>query len=74
MQSCKEWPLLYNILTFQSDSSEALSSLIGDGLVRSAYRHVVAEIKELIKDKEFIPLKLCRDQNRVADRLANYSR
>ena len=58
----------------QSDSSEALSSLTGDGLVRSAYGHLVAEIKELMKDREFIPQKLCRDQNRVADRLANYSR
>ena len=57
----------------QSDSSEALSSLIGDGLVHSAYGHLVAEIKELMKNREFIPQKLSRDQNRVADRLANYS-
>ncbi|XBI69344.1 hypothetical protein VPH35_048421 [Triticum aestivum] len=58
----------------QSDSSEALSSLTRDGLVRSAYGHLVAEIKELMKDQEFIPQKLSRDQNKVADRLANYSR
>ncbi|XBH90402.1 hypothetical protein VPH35_082083 [Triticum aestivum] len=58
----------------QSDSSEALSSLTGDGLVRSAYGHLVAEIKELMKDREFIPQKLSRDQNRVVGRLANYSR
>ena len=58
----------------QSDSSEALSSLTGDGLVRSAYGHLVDEIKELMKDREFIPQKLSRDQNKVADRLANYSR
>ena len=38
----------------QPDSSEALSSLTGDGLVRSAYGHLVAEIKELMNDQEFI--------------------
>uniref|UniRef100_A0A8I6XFA2 RNase H type-1 domain-containing protein n=1 Tax=Hordeum vulgare subsp. vulgare TaxID=112509 RepID=A0A8I6XFA2_HORVV len=56
----------------QSDSSEALSSLRGDGLVPRG--HVVAEIKELMKDKEFISPKLTRDQNRIGDSLANYSR
>ena len=39
----------------QSDSSEALSSLTGDGLVRSAYGHLVAEIKELMKACELFP-------------------
>ena len=39
----------------QSDSSEALSYLSGDGLVRSTYGHLVAEIKDLICDMEFIP-------------------
>ena len=58
----------------QSDSSVVLSSLTGDGLIRSAYGHLVAEIKALMRDREFIPQKLNRDQNRVADRLANYSR
>ena len=58
----------------QSDSSEALSSLTEDGLVRCAYGHLVAEIKELMKDRDFIPPKIYRDQNRVAGHLANYSR
>ncbi|KAF7010083.1 hypothetical protein CFC21_024549 [Triticum aestivum] len=58
----------------QSNSGEALSTLTRDGLVHSAYGHLVAEIKELMKDREFIPRKLSRDQNRVADSLANYSR
>lgn len=34
----------------------------------------MTEIKELMKDKEFIPHKLSRNKNRVVDRLANYSR
>ena len=58
----------------QSDSSEALLCLSGNGLLRSAYGHLVAEIKELMRHREFIPQKLNRDQNRVADRSVNYSR
>ena len=58
----------------QSDSSVALSSLTGDGLIRSTYGHLVAEIKALMRYRKFIPEKLNRDQNRVADCLANYSR
>ena len=58
----------------QSDSSEALLCLLGNGLFRSAYGHLVAEIKELMRHREFIPQKLNRDQNRVANHLENYSR
>ncbi|XBI33242.1 hypothetical protein VPH35_056591 [Triticum aestivum] len=58
----------------QSDSSEALSCLATDALQRSAYGHLVKETKYLSGIREFIPQKLSRVQNRVADRLANYSR
>ena len=58
----------------QSDSSEALASLSSDALTRSAYGHLVLEIKELMSNREFLPQKLHRSQNSVADRLANYSR
>ncbi|XBH57393.1 hypothetical protein VPH35_079006 [Triticum aestivum] len=58
----------------QSDSIEALSILSNGNLSRSAYGHLVAEIKALIEEREFIPQKICRVQNRVADCLANYSR
>ncbi|KAM3260223.1 hypothetical protein ACQJBY_051471 [Aegilops geniculata] len=66
----------YSVLpvVVQSDSSEALVSLSSDALTRSAYGHLVLEIKELMSNREFVPLKICRSQNRVADRLANYSR
>jgi hypothetical protein len=56
----------------QSDSTEALSTMSDNGLTGSAYRHLVAKIKALIVVKEFIPQKLSRDQNRVANCLTNY--
>ncbi|KAF7014227.1 hypothetical protein CFC21_028244 [Triticum aestivum] len=58
----------------QSDFSEALSCLATEALQRLAYGHLVLEIKYLSGIREFIPQKLSRVQNRVADRLANYSR
>ncbi|XBI56775.1 hypothetical protein VPH35_038306 [Triticum aestivum] len=58
----------------QSDSSTALSALSGTSLTRSAYGHLVAEIRHLMVDRAFIPMKFSRVQNRVADRLATYSR
>uniref|UniRef100_A0A8R7Q0A5 RNase H type-1 domain-containing protein n=1 Tax=Triticum urartu TaxID=4572 RepID=A0A8R7Q0A5_TRIUA len=58
----------------QSDSAEALSSLASKGLEHSAYGHLVHEIKELMCNREFYSQKIHHSQNRVADRLANYSR
>ncbi|XBH88953.1 hypothetical protein VPH35_080950 [Triticum aestivum] len=61
-------------VVLQSDFSEALSSLSNDALVHSAYGQLVLEIKELMSEREFVPQKIRRSQNRVADRLATYSR
>ena len=58
----------------QSDYSEALACLQGDDLSRAGYDHLVAEIQALMGSREFIPQKLSREQNRVAHRLALYSR
>ena len=58
----------------QSDSIDALSILSNEDLSRSTYGHLVAKIKALVEEGEFIPQKICRDQNRIADCLANYSR
>lgn len=58
----------------QSDSIEALSILSNENLSRSAYGHLVAEIKALMEERKFIPQKIYTDQNRVADCLTNYSR
>ena len=58
----------------QPDSSCALATILGDTLSRSVYGHLDAEIKALLVDTEFVPLKISRDQNRVAHLLAHYSR
>uniref|UniRef100_A0A8I6Y2F5 RNase H type-1 domain-containing protein n=1 Tax=Hordeum vulgare subsp. vulgare TaxID=112509 RepID=A0A8I6Y2F5_HORVV len=58
----------------QSDSSEAISCLTNGTLLRSAYGHIVLEIKFLLGNREFVPQKINRLQNRVADELAKYSR
>ncbi|KAM3196451.1 hypothetical protein ACQJBY_072232 [Aegilops geniculata] len=58
----------------QSDSMTALSVLTSNELDRSAYGHLILEIKYLMVGREFIPMKISRDQNRVADHLANHGR
>ncbi|KAF7047541.1 hypothetical protein CFC21_056462 [Triticum aestivum] len=58
----------------QTDSSEAMSSLTNGALVHLLFGHIVREIKDLLGNREFFPQKISRLQNRVADRLAKYSR
>ncbi|XBH85970.1 hypothetical protein VPH35_073750 [Triticum aestivum] len=58
----------------QLDSAEALSILSNNGLLKSSYGQLVLEIKELMSNREFLPQKIHRSQNCVADRLATYSR
>ncbi|XBI76569.1 hypothetical protein VPH35_069788 [Triticum aestivum] len=58
----------------QTDSSAALSCLTNGALLRSAYGQIVLEIKDLLGTREFLPQKITRLQNRVADQLAKYSR
>ena len=58
----------------RSDPSTTLSCLSNSSLDRSAFGHLVAEIKSLMIDRVFIPEKLHRFQNSVADCLARYSR
>ena len=61
-------------VVIQLDSSEALSALSNNGLIKSAYGHLVLETKELMSSTEFLPHKIHHSQNSVADRLANYCR
>ncbi|XBH86919.1 hypothetical protein VPH35_074492 [Triticum aestivum] len=61
-------------VVLQSDSSQALSSLSNEALVRSSYGQLVLEIKDLFGSRKFFSQVISRTQNRVADRLANYSR
>ncbi|XBJ28228.1 hypothetical protein VPH35_005366 [Triticum aestivum] len=61
-------------IVVQSDSSMALAAMTGDSLSRSAYGHLVAEIRLHMEAREFVPSKIKREQNKVAHRLALYSR
>ena len=58
----------------QSDCLAALSALPNDSLDRSAYGHLLAEIKGLLENRVFVRVKVSRDQNKVAHCLANYDR
>ena len=62
-----------NIL-LQSDCSLALKALSDDSLDRSMHGHLVRTVKGYLKDRVVIPVKIHREQNRVADSLANYGR
>lgn len=67
-----QWPDLP--VRVQSDSTGALSALIDSTFSRSAYGHLVDEIKNLVEEREFVPKKYSKSRNRVAHVLANYSR
>ncbi|KAI4989289.1 hypothetical protein ZWY2020_036606 [Hordeum vulgare] len=61
-------------LILQSDCAEALK-MIADALPnRSAYGHLVADIREYMNIRAFVPVKISREQNRVAHCLANFGR
>ena len=54
-------------ILLQSDCSVALQALLNDSLDRSAYDHLVRDLKSLLHDRIVIPVKILREQNRVAD-------
>uniref|UniRef100_A0A8I6XI76 RNase H type-1 domain-containing protein n=1 Tax=Hordeum vulgare subsp. vulgare TaxID=112509 RepID=A0A8I6XI76_HORVV len=58
----------------QSDCDAALKAISDASLDRSAYGHMIQEIKFILSDRVFVPVKVSRDQNRVADCLANFER
>lgn len=74
MRSCRgwHWPSKHSSLPviIQYDSMEGLSIFSGDDLARSAYGHLGAEINAFRNDREFIPHKISRYQNTVADLVA----
>ncbi|XBH54624.1 hypothetical protein VPH35_076894 [Triticum aestivum] len=61
-------------IVVQSDSSMTLTAITGDSLSRSAYGHLVAEIRFHLEAREFVPSKIKREQNRITHRLTLYSR
>ncbi|KAE8796376.1 protein transport protein sec24 [Hordeum vulgare] len=61
-------------IMLQSDCVAAINALTDASLDNSAYGHMIREIKFLLSDRVFILVKVSREQNRVADCLANYGR
>uniref|UniRef100_A0A8R7R949 RNase H type-1 domain-containing protein n=1 Tax=Triticum urartu TaxID=4572 RepID=A0A8R7R949_TRIUA len=57
-------------IVVQSDSSTALAAMTGDSFVQVCLWALVLEIKRHLQDREFVPSKIKREQNRVAHRLA----
>ena len=51
-----------------------LRALSDDSLDRSAYGHLVRDIKSFLNDRVVIPVKVLREQNRVVHYLANFGR
>uniref|UniRef100_A0A8I6Y9J3 RNase H type-1 domain-containing protein n=1 Tax=Hordeum vulgare subsp. vulgare TaxID=112509 RepID=A0A8I6Y9J3_HORVV len=58
----------------QSDCVLALKAISDASLDRSTYDHMIREIKFLLSDRVFVSVQNSRDQNRVADCLANFGR
>lgn len=61
-------------MVVQSDYSVAFSALTDGSMDCSLYGHLIYPIRRLMEGREFVPLKLARDQNRVAHCLANHGR
>ncbi|XBJ12984.1 hypothetical protein VPH35_017406 [Triticum aestivum] len=61
-------------ILLQSDCVVALKMLFDDSFNRSASGHLVSEIKSYLSDRVVIPVKIIREQNRVAHCLANFGR
>ncbi|KAE8769607.1 hypothetical protein D1007_58791 [Hordeum vulgare] len=61
-------------IMLQSDCVMAINAITGFSLDFSAYGNMIRDIKVLLSDRVFIPVNVSREQNRVADCLANYAR
>ena len=64
-----------SMIIIQSDCASALKAISDASMDRSALGHMIQEIKFLLSDRVFVPVKISRYQNRVfADCLANFER
>ncbi|KAM3331266.1 hypothetical protein ACQJBY_027342 [Aegilops geniculata] len=61
-------------IVIQSDNATVVAALTDDSLDRSAYGHLMLEIKKTLDSRGFIPLKIERHQNRVAHSLGSIGR
>uniref|UniRef100_A0A8I6XRA3 RNase H type-1 domain-containing protein n=1 Tax=Hordeum vulgare subsp. vulgare TaxID=112509 RepID=A0A8I6XRA3_HORVV len=60
-------------IMLQSDCVTAINVITGVSLDFSACGHMIREIKVLLSDRVFIPVKVSREHNKVAHCLANYA-
>lgn len=58
----------------QGGCAVALAALQDGSMDRSAYGHIIAEVKGLLENRVFNEVKISREQNRVTHCLANYGR
>uniref|UniRef100_A0A8I7B3P7 RNase H type-1 domain-containing protein n=1 Tax=Hordeum vulgare subsp. vulgare TaxID=112509 RepID=A0A8I7B3P7_HORVV len=61
-------------ILLQSDCAMALKTISEASIDSSAYGHLVSEIKSYFSTRVVIPVKIIREQNRVAHCLTNYDR
>ncbi|KAI4995370.1 hypothetical protein ZWY2020_035273 [Hordeum vulgare] len=61
-------------IILQSDCAVALKMLADVSSNRPAYGHLMSEIKNYMSNRVVIPVKILREQNKVAHCLANFDR
>ncbi|KAE8787456.1 retrotransposon unclassified [Hordeum vulgare] len=61
-------------IILQSDRDEALKMIADASSNRSTYGHLVSDIREYMNIRAIVPVKILREQNRVAHCLANFGR
>ncbi|KAI4968238.1 hypothetical protein ZWY2020_005350 [Hordeum vulgare] len=61
-------------IILQSDCDVALKMIADASFNRSAYGHLVSEIREYTSIRAIIPVKILREPNRVAHCLASFGR
>ena len=54
------------------DCRVALAAINNGSMDRSAYGHIIPEVKGLLENRVFTPVKISREQNTVAHCLATY--
>lgn len=60
--------------SFFGSLNGALSFVTDTSLAKSSYGHLIHEIKLLMLEWEFVPVKIDRSQNKVSHSLVNYAR
>ena len=53
-------------MLIEGDCTGALVALQDGSMDRSTYDHIIAEVKGLLKNRVFNPVKISREENRLA--------